>query len=244
MSSVQPNLRLVVSELPATPAAHGVSAENPADDWIAWQLADSAFPTGGFAHSGGLEAAWQHREVRDAGELEHFIKAALLQTARSVLPILLDVHGRPDRFSECDDFCGAFITNHVANRASRLQGRALLASARNAFGNRWGEIAPGPEGGHLAPVFGVVTRRLDIPRGRAARLFFFWHLRGWLGSAVRLGMIGPGESQSLQFKLRIFVEETAQSAESAPVSIPHQTAPVLEIWQTAQDRMYSRLFQS
>lgn len=26
-------------------------------DWIAWQLCDSAFPAGAFAHSGGLEAA-------------------------------------------------------------------------------------------------------------------------------------------------------------------------------------------
>ena len=28
------------------------------DSWLVWQIADSGFPTGGFAHSGGLEAAW------------------------------------------------------------------------------------------------------------------------------------------------------------------------------------------
>ena len=33
------------------------------DEWVLWQLLDSAYPTGGFAHSGGLEAAWQHGEV-------------------------------------------------------------------------------------------------------------------------------------------------------------------------------------
>ena len=53
-----------------------VGAENY---WLLWQLADSAFPTGGFAHSGGLEAAWQHGEVRNRNDLSTFIEAGLSQ---------------------------------------------------------------------------------------------------------------------------------------------------------------------
>ena len=36
-------------------------------DWLTWQVVDSAFPTGAFAHSFGLESAWQQGEVEDLG---------------------------------------------------------------------------------------------------------------------------------------------------------------------------------
>ncbi len=232
---------------PSSPPLTAPAETAPAvfvDDWIVWQLADSAFPTGGFAHSGGLESAWQNGEVRDTADLEEFIKAAAVQTIHGVLGFMLATHARPERLAECDAGCGAFITNHVATRASRLLGRALLNSVRNAFGIAVSEAEAIPEFGHLAPVFGAVTRQLNIPRDRAAHVFIFWHVRGWLGSAVRLGIIGPGEAQSLQFRLRDFIGERVARALMADPAALFQTAPLLEIWQGAQDRVYSRLFQS
>ena len=49
-------------------------------DWLAWQVVDSAFPTGVFAHSWGLEAAWQQGEVEGIGALQRFLEAVILQT--------------------------------------------------------------------------------------------------------------------------------------------------------------------
>ena len=45
------------------------------DDALVWQLVDSAFPTGAFAHSLGLESAWHHGEVATREDLRRFVDA-------------------------------------------------------------------------------------------------------------------------------------------------------------------------
>ncbi len=55
-------------------------------NWLIWQLADSSYPAGGFAHSSGLEAAWQQGEVTGDG-LADYIQASLTQLGHSQLPL-------------------------------------------------------------------------------------------------------------------------------------------------------------
>ena len=213
------------------------------DSWLIWQLADSAFPAGGFAHSGGLEAAWQHGEVRDAAELASFIESSLWQTASSMIPFLVAAHDDPPRLEQFDALCDAFLSNHVANRASRLQGRAFWNSALRIFAPI--EIANGQLGFyHFAPTFGAIARALRINRPAAAELFLFQGLRGLVAAAVRLGIAGPMEGQSLQHRLALRAREMLSLTEKRTVDEVASVAPLLEIWQGGHDRLYSRLFQT
>jgi urease accessory protein len=209
-------------------------------DLLLWQLADSAFPTGGFAHSGGLEAAWQHGEIRNRSELAGFLEASLQQLGRAILPFVTAVHREPDRFDELDRLLDAYTPNHVANRASRLQGRAFLASAGKIFSLP--ELKPAC--GHFPVAWGAVTRVLGVDLASAVRLFCFQHLRGLTASAVRLGVAGPIEAQGLQHQLATRVIELIARCEHLTLDDVAQTSPLLELWQGTQDRLYSRLFQS
>src|SRR5437773_164619 len=101
-------------------------------DWLIWQLADSAFPTGGFAHSYGLEAAWHQAEV-DRASLPYFVRDAIGQAGRGLLPFVTAAHQNQEDLAVIDVRCDVFLRNVVANRASRVQGRAWLATIERAF---------------------------------------------------------------------------------------------------------------
>ena len=211
-----------------------------ASDWLRWQLADSAFPTGGFAHSSGLEAAWQHDEVRNREDFRGWMTASLHQLVRGSLPWINAAHEQPGNLDQLDRLCDAFLSNHVANRASRLQGRALLTAGLRLFKP---EITMPPLA-HFAPAFGALTAALKFSLVDAIRLFVFLHLRGVIAAAVRLNIVGPMEGQSLQFQFAETAEGIVQQGQGLTLADLAQTAPLLDLWQGAQDRLYSRLFQS
>jgi urease accessory protein len=213
-------------------------------DFLVWQLMDSAFPTGGFAHSAGLEAAWQHGEVRGRVELLAFAETSLEQLGHAALPFVTATFDAPEKLSEFDVLCDAFTTNHVANRASRAQGRAFLTAVERIFKSEIRNPKSEIEFAHFAPVFGACLRQLDISRETTACMFFFNHLRSVLAAAVRLNIVGPMEAQLLQHRLASKAECLRQQCEHLSLDRIAQTAPLLDLWQGAQDRLYSRLFQS
>src|SRR5690349_4303033 len=98
------------------------------NDWLTWQIVDSAFPTGAFAHSYGLEAAWQHGEISGPAPLREFLDAAVLQATYGAMPLVNAAFRSPDRLEALDARADAFLINVVANRASRIQGRTALAT--------------------------------------------------------------------------------------------------------------------
>ena len=251
----QPSAAFDQSRLPKRQRAAAIQ-DATAPDCTVWQLADSAFPTGGFAHSTGLEAAWQHGEVRNRDDLVSFLEANLGQLGHAGLPFAMAAFDAPERLAEFDQLCDAFTTNHVANRASRSQGRAFLTAVERIFpkcrpparhdGEHLDQRA-GPEAGvplHFAPVFGRCLRQLEISRETTGRMFFFTHLRGILAAAVRLNIVGPMEAQTLQHRLLQQAEAIRVRCGALTLDDLAQTAPLLDLWQGAQDRLYSRLFQS
>lgn len=217
------------------------------NEWLVWQLADSAFPSGGFAHSGGMEAAWQHGLIRDRESLVDCIRTAMHGLERGVIGFVREAWRAPNALAGIDSRCDLFLNNHISNRASRAQGRALLSAAAGvyqaeAITSLTADVRSQKSIGHFAPVFGVICREIGIDERTSVRLFAFIFLRSQISVAVRLGIIGPIEGQRIQAELSSAPVVPAVSA--GGVSEPAQISPVIDLIQGAQDRLYSRLFQS
>jgi urease accessory protein len=208
--------------------------------WRFLQLADSAFPTGGFAHSGGLEAAAQAGET---GQLAAFAREALWQAGFGALPLAHDAWFDPSSLAALDARADSFLANHVANRASRTQGGAFFSTCGRVFP---GEMPPAPEGlcMHLAPLWGVAFRALGMSLEEMQRLFLWGTARGVLAAAVRLGLAGTYEAQRLLAGLGPPLDEVAGHCAGLGVDALAQTAPLLDLLQGTHDRLHSRLFQS
>lgn len=218
-------------------------------DWLVWQIADSAFPSGGFAHSNGLEAAWQQGEIASCEQLAHFIRAHTAQLGHVALPFVNEAFHETRPFGELDALCEAFLSNHVAKRASRSQGQAFLFAATHAFASPQvarlrAEVENHKLPGHFAPAFGAVLRALEMGHSLCLRLFLFLNLRSLVASAVRLGIVGPLAAQALQSNLATDAERVGSQCAGLCIADAAQTSPLLDIWQGAHDRLYSRLFQT
>ena len=215
--------------------------------WLLLQLVDGAFPSGGFAHSHGLEATLHLRGVE---RIETFLDEALWQAGRTSLPFVraaCATGGDAGRLAELDSLFDASCTSHVGNRASRAQGRAFASSCARIWDaprvQRIGEhAARGPA--HHAPVFGAVFGALGLAHEDAQTGYLHGTARGVLSAGVRLGLIGPLEAQQVLAEASGRLGEILADCMSIEPGETAQAAPLVELFGALHERLDGRLFQS
>jgi urease accessory protein len=202
-------------------------------DLLTWQIVDSAFPTGAFSHSWGLEAAWQFGEVPDVHALRAFVDASIVQSGHAYLPFMNEAYRDPESIEAFDALADAFRTLMAtaarvwpSDRLTRLQARAAGTCA------------------HIAPLSGAVFQSIGLPLPTAQHVVLYGTVRSVLSAAVRLGVIGGFEAQRLQYACGQRLEEIANRCAALSIDDVAQTAPMVDLLQAGHDRLYSRLFQS
>ncbi|KAG2530003.1 hypothetical protein JM16_001685 [Phytophthora kernoviae] len=220
----------------------------PTGDWALWQMIDSLYPTGGFAHSLGLEAAAQEGLVTDSSSLREFLSASLHQAANFALPLVFSAHQAASDASQSliDTVLGlnshatALYSNHVARKASFAQGAALLRLALSTYAPTLPrfqtllalrkDIKKRKHGGvHHAVLFGVVCALLGVENQSAQRMYLFVTIRDVLSAATRLNLVGPLEATRLQFECTPLLEKVFEEKKNRDVKDSYSSAPVLDL---------------
>ncbi|XP_071693337.1 urease accessory protein F [Rutidosis leptorrhynchoides] len=235
-----------------------LSAESEPDSsplqWSKWQLLDSILPTGGFAHSLGLEAAMQAHIVSDPEkDLQTFVIHVLENTGSLLLPFVYAATKSPDlqTLKQLDTILDATLTNEISRKASVSQGSALMRVSASVFTEipslkamRSVCLSNGDVCFHHAPIFGLVCGLLGIDSETSQRAFMFMAMRDITSAATRLNLVGPLGGAVLQHRVSFVAEEILKKWKNRDVDVACQTSPLLDTVQGCHSYLFSRLFCS
>ncbi|MBW4437842.1 MAG: hypothetical protein KME04_11945 [Pleurocapsa minor GSE-CHR-MK-17-07R] len=219
------------------------------------QWTDSAFPTGAFAHSGGLETYTQANIVRAPDDLAALIAVRLEAAASTDMLIVQTVMGAVHAddwalIAHCDALCSASKIARESREASEKIGRRMLASVLNVLEDArlrryQAMLAPsGPCAGHHAVVHGLACAASGI-EARAGLLAFAYALvANQTAASLKVMAIGQTQAQAVLGAAGPAMQAAADAALAHSLDEFGSFTPGLDIRAMQHEGLFQRLFIS
>jgi urease accessory protein len=221
------------------------------------QLADSAFPSGAYTLSGGLETLIEEGVAGAASGIAGCLRAALLgRAARGDLAALIAAHRAAtdeppdiDRIRAIDRRLEATKLAAEERQGSRRVGRRIAIEAERLTSSRVlaslvAAIDSGATPGTAPVAFGVAAAAMGIPERQAALASANATAMGLLGVGVRLGRIGHGDQQRLLREAQDLIVRAVDIAGATDWQALRPFAPGLDIAMARHETAPGRMFAS
>ncbi|MCX4730226.1 urease accessory protein UreF [Streptomyces sp. NBC_01363] len=216
-------------------------------------LADGRFPAGGYAHSGGVEAAVAHKAVHDINSLEAFCRGRLHTTGLTTASLAAAAAAGCDPLM-LDDAADARTPVPALRAVARKLGRQMMRAARATFPSAELDrlAAVRPQGAHQPIVQGIAARAAGLTPEDAACAAAYEAVGGPATAAVRLLSLDPLAASWLLARLSTEVDTVAANAAGAAArvetegldALPSASSPLLDITAEQHAAWTVRLFAS
>ncbi|MFL6125835.1 urease accessory protein UreF [Actinophytocola sp.] len=209
-------------------------------------LTDGRLPTGGHAHSGGVETAVATGAVRTMRDLRDFCRGRLHttgSTAAGLAAAAADGMDLVDLDAEADARC----PSPALRATSRRLGRQMIRTARHLWwSERLAAAADTPQGPHHPVALGCVAAAAGLGPREAALLAAVDSITVPAAAALRLLGLDPflvhGALAELSAEADAVAEQVATSV--ATGTLPSRSAPLLDVYAEQHTTMEVHLFAS
>lgn len=226
---------------------------------VIWHLTDSALPTGGFAHSAGMETYVQRGVIDDPDTFAHWLKGYLYQASfNDALAVRFAVElqeaGLKEaeavvKLAELDALCHATQTPKQLRAAMQSMGKRMSkASIVEPDDVLVAEYARGLAAreykGNPGIAAGLVLAAVGVDQHTAVESYLMQLSTSMVQNAIRAIPLGQDAGQ------RILVNSYEHIARCADLTMEHTlqdlgvAAPDLEIAQMEHESLHSRMFMS
>ena len=215
------------------------------------QISDSAFPTGSFSHSMGLEAFAEAGELKDAEDLGRIVKLYLSTLATSDCAALRASYGAEvDALIHIDRLLSATKLTRELRAASASTGRRFLISVA-ALGIEDEALAAftdsahsGSTPGNLAVGYGVAAPALGIGMDEALHAYLYASVASLVVAGQKTIPLGGSAAQRTLFELHGEMENAASESETVGIEEMHAFAPEIDVRSMYHERQRTRLYIS
>lgn len=225
-----------------------------------WHLTDSGLPTGGFAHSAGLETFIQEGDVTNADEYGAWLGGYLRQASYNealVVRLAVQLHEAELSWEEKET-----LLAELDQLSHACQTPKQVRTSMNSMGKRWARVSAivAPEDrlvayyrdgvearrlrGNPGIAAGLVFGALGVPADEATAAYLMQMAASMTQNAIRAIPLGQDAGQRLLVGAYDVIERATALTMSHDVADLGVVSPRLEIAQMQHEALHSRMFMS